>query len=578
MPEGLLAEGQRQHFAVGDLTRQWIGGIGLAAAVGLVYFLAASFSVRMILEPEGVAVFWPAAGISSGILIALGPRARWPVLAGVIAATVATHIIIEDPLWAGFALGLCNAAEAAITAGIIQFFFGADFRPARLRQVICFLAAAIVGTSVSGIGGAVTYRLLRGPSAPMLETWQHWFASDAIGIIAVAPLVIGLTALVRRPSPRSELIEGTLAIVALTVMIGLIIPLPHEPWDDVLPITWLFPILLWLAARCRPAFSAVGAFMVSMTIVWTTVFGIGFFGDPSLPIFERVLGAQASILVVALSAYVLAALFSERRDSAAHLTSSYTVLKRERDNKLMNAQVIVAAIAHEVRQPLTRITTGGNAAQRFLKMVPPEHNKAQAALNGIVSAGHRASEVIDGFRAVFAKSDQGQQRLDVNEIIREALESMSTELEDHQIEPRAELMSGLPNVYGNRSQLQEVVTNILVNAVEAMAATSDRTRVLGVRTELRERKDVAVIVQDSGPGIDKDRIDGIFTAFVSTKPHGMGLGLAISRMIIEYHGGKLTALSDGKDGASFEFVLPIAPLDQDSGGITYRHLDSSFKR
>jgi len=123
-----------------------------------------------------------------------------------------------------------------------------------------------------------------------------------------------------------------------------------------------------------------------------------------------------------------------------------------------------------------------------------------------------------------------------------------------------------------------VLTNILVNAVEAMAATSDRTRVLGVRTELRERKDVAVIVQDSGPGIDKDRIDGIFTAFVSTKPHGMGLGLAISRMIIEYHGGKLTALSDGKDGASFEFVLPIAPLDQDSGGITYRHLDSSFKR
>ena len=117
----------------------------------------------------------------------------------------------------------------------------------------------------------------------------------------------------------------------------------------------------------------------------------------------------------------------------------------------MNAQVIVAAIAHEVRQPLTRITTGGNAAQRFLKMVPPEHDKAHAALDGIVSAGHRASEAIDGFRAVFAKSDQTQQLVDVNEIIREALESMSTELEDHHIEPRDELMSELPHVYGNRS-------------------------------------------------------------------------------------------------------------------------------
>ena len=130
-------------------------------------------------------------------------------------------------------------------------------------------------------------------------------------------------------------------------MTGLIIPLPHEPWDDLLPITWLFPILLWLAARCRPAFSAAGAFVVSITIVWTTVLGIGFFGDPSFPITERVMGAQTSILVVALSAYVLAALFAKRRESAAHLTRSYTMLQRERDNKLMNAQAIVAAIAHE---------------------------------------------------------------------------------------------------------------------------------------------------------------------------------------------------------------------------------------
>jgi len=134
---------------------------------------------------------------------------------------------------------------------------------------------------------------------------------------------------------------------------------------------------------------------------------------------------------------------------------------------------------------------------------------------------------------------------------------MSSDRADHHVEPRVELMSELPHVHGNRGQLQEVASNLLVNAVEAMAATSDR---LHLRTELRDSNTAAVIVQDSGPGIDKDRIDGIFTAFVSTKPHGMGLGLAISRMIIEYHGGKLTALSDGKDGASFEFVLPIAPI------------------
>jgi len=556
MPNGSLVHRHRRHFSIDDLTRQWVGGIGLAAAVGLGYFLAADFSVRLVLEPEGVAVFWPAAGLSSGLLIVL-TRARWPVLAGVIVATVATHLIIREPLWAGLALGLCNGAEALITAGLIHYYFGPDFNLVRLRQILTLLAAAVAGTSVSGIGGAVTYRLLRGPSAPLLETWQHWFASDAIGIIAVAPLVIGLAAVVRRPSPRSEMIEGTLAVVALAVMTGLIIPLPHEPWDDLLPITWSFPFLFWLAARCRPAFSAVAAFIVSITIVWTTVLGIGFFGDPHFPITERVMGAQASILVVSLSAYVLAALFAELRESAANL-------RRERDNKLLNARAIVAAIAHEIRQPLTRITTGANAAQRFLKMVPPEHDRAQTALEGIVNAGHRTSEVIEGFRALLGTDHQERQLVDVNAIIRPLLESLSSQLQDRQIEPRLELTSELPHVYGNRGQLQEVVSNLVVNAIQAMETTSDRSRVLRVRTELRDRKVVAVVVQDSGPGIDSNKLPDLFTGLVSTKPHGMGLGLAISRMIIDYHGGKLTAFADGNDGASFEFVLPIAPIDQDS--------------
>ena len=349
----------------------------------------------------------------------------------------------------------------------------------------------------------------------------------------------------------------------LAAMTGFIIWLPRELWETAFPITWSFPILFWLAARCRPAFSAVGAFVVSITIVWTTILGIGHFGDPSLPIADRVMRAQAGILVVAFSAYFLAALFAERRESATRLAHSYTILERERDNKLMNAQAIVAAIAHEVRQPLTRITTSGNAAQRFLKMVPPQHDKAQTALDGIVNAGHRTSEVIDGFRALFAKKDQGQ-LVDVNEIIRGVLESLSSDLNDHHVEPRCELMSELPHVSGNRSQLQEVVSNLIANAIEAMETTSDQSRVLLVRTELRDRKVVAATVKNSGPGINKDKLDSIFTAFVSTKRHGMGLGLAICRMIIEYHGGKLTASSDGKDGgAAFEFVLPIASVDKD---------------
>src|SRR5215467_2102714 len=465
MREGLLAHDQRAHFAADDLTH-WVRGIGLAVAVCLGYFLAAAFSVRLILEPEGVAVFWPAAGLSSGLLIVLGPRARWPVLAGVIAATVATHLIIKDPLWAGVALGLCNGAEALITAGLIQHYFSGNFNIVRLRHVITLLGAAVAGTIVSGIGGAVTYRLMRGPSASMLNTWQHWFASDFVGIVAVAPLVIGLAAIVRRPSPRTEVIEGMLALAALAIMTGFIIWLPREFWETVFPITWLFPILLWLAARCRPAFSAVAAFMVSITIVWTTILGVGHFGNQSLPITDRVLGAQAGILVVAFSTYVLAALFSERRESARKLTQSHTMLERERDNKLMNIEAITAAIAHEVKQPLAAIVINGKAALRFLERSPPDHDEVRTNLNNMVKDGFRTSEVFDGIRALFRKVDDGAKRVDVNEIILATLQSLREEFLDHKIEARTELTSGLPRIDGHKGQLQEVISNLIHNAVD----------------------------------------------------------------------------------------------------------------
>ena len=131
------------------------------------------------------------------------------------------------------------------------------------------------------------------------------------------------------------------------------------------------------------------------------------------------------------------------------------------------------------------------------------------------------------------------------------------ELRDHGVETRLDLASELPLVESHRRQLEEVIFNLVHNAIEAMDATTDRDRVLRVRTELKGHDAITVAVRDSGPGIDPKRIDSIFGAFFTTKSHGMGLGLAICRMIIEHHGGQLTASSDDKNGSLFQFVLPI---------------------
>jgi signal transduction histidine kinase len=534
-------------------------GFALAAAVGLAYFFAAQISLGLLIKPDGVAVFWPAAGISSGVLIALGPKARWPVALGAIAATLVANLMGDRTVWAASAFALCNAAEALITAGLIQHYGGATFSLDRLRQVLMLFAAAIAGTVASGIGGAIAYRLFHSSDVSIFTTWWHWFASDAVGIIAVAPLVIGLAAAARQPPPRSQFVEGIAALALLGAMTGVIISLPEQPWETVVPGALLFPMLLWLAARCRPVFAAAGGFMVSIAIVWTTIFGIGHFGDARLPLSDRILQAQAVILVVTLGACVLAALFSERRESEARLARSNLMLERERHNKLMNAQAITASIAHEVRQPLAAIATNGGAALRFLAMVPPNYAEVQSAIERIIRDSHRTSEVLDGIRALFREVDQGRVPVDLNETIAEVLDSSAAELKSHDVVVRRDLAAGLPPIDGHRGQLLQVIFNLVNNAVEAMSTTANRNRVLQVTTRRREPAAIVVEVRDSGPGIDPKQIDDIFGAFFTTKPRGMGLGLAICRMIIEHHGGRLTASSDGGTGALFQFVLPTGP-------------------
>ena len=203
MLEGPLAHGQWKQTVVGNLTRRLGSSIGLAAAVGFAYFLAALLSYGLALQSEGLAVFWPASGVSSGLLIALGPRARWPVVSGVIVAVVADHLIMAGPLRVGIAFALSDAAETLIIAGLIERYFGADFSLGRLRHVLGVLAAAVIGTCVSGIGGVAASALLQPPTVPILIIWHHWVASNTIGFIAVAPLLIGLSAALRQ-QPRRD--------------------------------------------------------------------------------------------------------------------------------------------------------------------------------------------------------------------------------------------------------------------------------------------------------------------------------------------------------------------------------------
>jgi signal transduction histidine kinase len=253
----------------------------------------------------------------------------------------------------------------------------------------------------------------------------------------------------------------------------------------------------------------------------------------------------------------LAVLLAETTRLYALHARSNLALQRERNSKLMNMEAMAASIAHEVRQPLTGISAHAAAGLRYLERAPPNIEQVRSALNAVVAASRRASEVFDGVRALFGSAEQRREQIDVNEMLLGALRALREELVVHGITTNAELTSELPLAIGHGGQLQEVVLNLIRNAIEAMAATKDGARVLRLSTEL-SGDDIRVAVEDSGPGIDPEKLDGIFDPFVTTKPNGMGLGLAICRMIIDRHGGTLSARSSEKgSGALFQLVLPI---------------------
>jgi integral membrane sensor domain MASE1 len=216
--------------------------------MGVTYFLAAQLSLALLSMPDGVAVFWPAAGIAAGTIIALGPATRVAVAAGVIGATIAANLAGDRNLASAIVFALSNAGEAVLLAWLIEYWFGLDFNLDALRRVVGFFLATALATSMSGIAGAAGIVLFHSSEASMLTVWMRWLASDAIGVVTVAPLMIGLIRILSAPAERSEILEGVASLFLLAVVSTF--SFGQNYLFTVLPLGLLLPLLIWPAARC----------------------------------------------------------------------------------------------------------------------------------------------------------------------------------------------------------------------------------------------------------------------------------------------------------------------------------------
>jgi len=228
--------------------------------------------------------------------------------------------------------------------------------------------------------------------------------------------------------------------------------------------------------------------------------------------------------------------------------------------RVMTMGELTASIAHEINQPLAAVVTNANAGLRWLAGPIPNLSEAREALARITRDGKRASDVIGRIRALVKKGSTEKAGLDLNEAIQEVVVLVQSEIQKSEVTLQMELAIDLPQILGNRVQLQQVILNLVMNGIEAMSAVTDRSRDLLIRSCKYESDEVLVAVQDSGIGVDRQNLEKIFDAFYTTKSQGMGMGLAISRSIVESHGGRLWAVPNIGPGATFQFTLLKNPL------------------
>jgi C4-dicarboxylate-specific signal transduction histidine kinase len=249
---------------------------------------------------------------------------------------------------------------------------------------------------------------------------------------------------------------------------------------------------------------------------------------------------------------------TERRHGEESLGRMQSELARA--SRAITLGQLMASIAHEVNQPLAALIANAGAGLRWMAGDKPRIRHARQALTRIVRDGNRASEVIARIRALVRRSDAERSPLDLNQVVQEVIALLKTELRTNKVVVRTGLAVVLPPIWGDRVQLQQVLLNLIMNAIEAMSAVATRPRLLSVAT-MSDEAGVLVCVRDRGVGLEKDALERVFEPFYTTKPQGMGIGLAISRSIVETHGGLLWATCNRGPGATFKFRLPTARAD-----------------
>jgi signal transduction histidine kinase len=419
-----------------------------------------------------------------------------------------------------------------------------------------FVAASVIGGPLSTAWFFVLWRT----GFPMFVIGYAWLKDEDVrraGWRGTAGATIALSV-----SVAAGLVVAAILLNALAALYvpGVLLDrlsasrlYPYYVGGPVLVMSSLAIVVLWLRRT-----SILDLWLMVVMCLFAMEMPLSFWPNPvrfSISWYTfRGIGIVASSLILVVLLYELTTIYGR-------LLGAINAQRREREARLLTGDTVAAAIAHEVRQPLTAIVTSAGAGLRFLDQPAPALDKVRESLNRIAADGHRADRVIEGVRATFNKGARERRLLDVNAIIHEALALEHDDLRKHKVVVQMPPTRQLPDVHGDRVQLQQVLLNLFANAIHAMAET-DLPRLLTINSEACEDEGILITVSDTGPGIGTADVKRIFNPLFTTKADGMGMGLAICRSIVEAHEGRLWVSPNIPRGAVFRFTLSADAASQ----------------
>jgi signal transduction histidine kinase len=539
----------------------------LASTVCLVcagYYVGGVLGIWLGFPPSGIAAIWPSTAILLAALL-LAPTRTWWVY---VFAAVPTHLLLvtnfqpDVPLVVMLSQVGSNAVHAGFAALALR---GSTGRPPRfdsLKSVTVYiLNAAIAATAVACALAAFLF-VLTGWATDFWLAFRQRVLANVFAIMTIPPLIVlaasGELVGVRKPRRYVELTFVTMGLLVVS-MVAFGSTSARMPGLVLAPL----PLLLWSAVRFGSGGLCLSLLVVAGVSLSNAFAGRGPFasGSPA----ENTLSLQIFLLAMSVPLMILAPLVEERQRTEELRLQAEQEARREREElahvlRVATLGELTAALAHEINQPLTAIVTNAQAARRLLGTAPAEPVPVQEALADITEDALRASQVIRRLRALFRKEGE-RVVVNINAVIEDVIGLLRTDIERRRMVVRVVPGESLPLILGDPVQLQQVVLNVVLNACEATDATEVGPRAILVETTQPDRGHLAIRVRDSGIGVKESELERIFEHFVTSKPQGLGMGLAISRSIVQAHGGRIWATANANMGLTLHVELPV-PADQ----------------